>query len=198
MKRVLIGAAMIMVGSATVQAQDFKPYAGVGVGAFGLEMKDSSVNFNQKNTVLGGYAKFGVDINDYFGAELRVGTTAKGDTTYAVGGVSAGSPAGTIGQKADYFFSYLAKLQYPVSPDFRAYAMLGATTAKHKTTFTPALGTGSSPTKTGFSYGVGGDFRVNDQLSVGAEWMQYWTNVTVGTNQTAKIWGAVGTVTMHF
>ncbi|KON47857.1 porin family protein [Mariprofundus ferrooxydans] len=198
MKRVLVGAAMIMAGSVTAQAQDFKPYAGVGIGAFGLEMKDTSINFKQKNTVLGGFAKFGVDVNDYFGAELRVGTTAKGDKTYGVGGVAAGSPAGTIGQKADYFVSYLAKLQYPVSQDFRLYAMLGATTAKSKITMTPALGTGSSKTKTGFSYGAGGDFTVNDQLSVGAEWMQYWTNVTVTTNGKVKIWGAVGTLTMHF
>ncbi|WP_201265495.1 porin family protein [Mariprofundus sp. EBB-1] len=198
MKRVFIATAMMVVGSATVQAQDFTPYAGVGLGVFGLEAKDSSVNFNQKNTVFGGYAKFGVDANDYIGAELRVGTTSKGDQSYPAGAIFAGSVAGTIDQKADYFFSYLAKLQYPVSQDFRAYAMLGATTAKHKVIMPPALGTSGSNTKTGFSYGVGGDFTINDQLSVGGEWMQYWSNVTVDVNQKVKIWGAVGTLTMHF
>ncbi len=43
--------------TATVQAQKFEPYAGIGIGLFGLELKTPSVN--QKNNVLGGYAKFG-------------------------------------------------------------------------------------------------------------------------------------------
>jgi len=199
MKRVLVGAAMIMVGSATVQAQDIKPYAGIGIGAFGIESKDGTVPYNQKNTVFGGYAKVGVDINEYFGVELRGGSIGTGDKSYAAG--TFGATATTLSQTTDYFLSYLGKLQYPVSQDFRLYAMLGATTAKIKTTTSPNVAAANlSKTKSGFSYGFGGDFSVNDQISVGAEWMQYLTNVKLNATGTtkAKLWGAVGTVTMHF
>ena len=199
MKRVLVGAAMIMVSSATVQAQDFKPYAGIGIGAFGIEAKTAGTAFSQKNTVFGGFGKVGVDINEYVGAELRAGTIGTGDKTHAAGVVAA--TAVTVSQTTDYFLSYLAKLQYPVSQDFRVYTMLGATTAKFKSTSVPnTTAVNVSKTKSGFSYGFGGDFTVNDQISVGAEWMQYLTNVKLdaaGTTK-AKLWGAVGTVTMHF
>ena len=43
---------------------------------------------------------------------------------------------------------------------------------------------------------------VQDQWSAGLEWMQYWTNVklgtTFGTNAKAKMWGAVASVAYHF
>jgi hypothetical protein len=39
---------------------------------------------------------------------------------------------------------------------------------------------------------------MNDQLSVGAEWMQYWTNVKLGSGFKTKVWGAVGTLNYHF
>ncbi|EAU54304.1 porin family protein [Mariprofundus ferrooxydans] len=196
MKRVLIGATMIMAGGVTAQAQDIKPYAGIGIGVFGLEYKEPG--FAQKNNVFGGFGKFGVDINDYFGGELRLGATGQGDKTYPTGTLGAPAPF-TVGLKSDYFISYLAKFQYPVSPDFRLYALAGATTGKFSRPITLGVLTlHSAATKTGFSYGFGGDFTVNDQVSVGAEWMQYWTNVEVGANMKAKLWGAVGTLTMHF
>ncbi|WP_018294933.1 porin family protein [Mariprofundus ferrooxydans] len=198
MKRVLVGVAMIVAGGASAQAQDFKPYAGVGIGAFGVESKDGTAAYNQKNTVFGGYGKFGVDINDYVGVELRGGTVGTGDKSYAA---ATFGTATTRSQTTDYFVSYLGKLQYPVSQDFRLYAMLGATTAKFKVTSSPNVAAANlSKTKTGFSYGFGGDFSVTDQLSVGAEWMQYLTDVKLNATGTtkARLWGAVGTLTMHF
>ena len=201
MKRVLVGVAMIVVGGATAQAQDFRPYAGIGIGAFGIEAKTAGTAFSQKNTVFGGYGKFGVDINDYVGAELRVGSVGTGDKSWPANTFGAGTAATTVSQTTDYFVSYLGKLQYPVSQDFRLYAMLGATTAKLKTTSAPNVAAANlSKTKTGFSYGFGGDFSVTDQLSVGAEWMQYLTDVKLNATGTtkARLWGAVGTLTMHF
>jgi len=163
---------------------DFRPYMGGGFGAFGLELKSTTIN--QKNTVFGGFGKVGLDIGDYLGAELRFGSTSSGTT-------------GNIKLSDSYFISYLGKLQFPVTVDFKPYAMLGGTTAKFKMT---NAGVESSKTKTGFSYGFGADYYLQDTLSVGGEWMQYWTNVKLGTAfgtaSEAKIWGAAATVAYHF
>ena len=166
-------------------AFDFRPYAGIAAGAFGLELKDST-GYSQKSTVFGGYAKLGADIGDNLGAELRIGSSSSGTK-------------GTTKLSDSYFISYLAKLQMPLAPDFKAYALLGGTTAKFKKT---KAGVENSQSKTGFSYGFGGDFNLDDQLAVGAEWVQYWTNVKLGTalgpNNKAKLWGITGSIAYHF
>jgi len=192
--------AMIAMGS-VAQAQDFRPYAGIGIGAFGLEYKDSAIS--QKKITFGAFGKFGVDINDYFGAELRIGGTSSGKKTYGAGILDA--RAGTFKTSMNYFVSYLAKVQYPVMDNLRLYAMLGGTTGKFKATNGADI-VSASKSKTGLSYGVGMDYGLNDQLSVGTEWMQYWTNVKMGnaflpapgTANKVKLWGAVGTVSYHF
>ncbi|GMR00180.1 MAG: hypothetical protein BMS9Abin18_1016 [Zetaproteobacteria bacterium] len=194
---------LAMIPATFVQAQDYygnarsntgsnfdiRPYAGIGFGAFGLELKTPGVG--QKNTVFGGFGKFGVDIGDYLGVELRGGATTSGTTTY---------PGGTIKLSDSYFISYLAKVQSWESAGMKLYALVGATTAKIKATPTATgLGIASvSTTKTGVSYGVGINYHVQDSLTVGGEWMQYWTNVNVGTNTDAKMWGAVVTAAYHF
>jgi len=191
MKRLLIAMAAMIVMSNVAQAQDIKFYAGTGLGAFGLELKAPGVS--QKNTVFGGYAKFGADFNEFVGAELRIGTTANGSTSY---------PGGVITLSGDSIFSYFLKLQYPVAQDFRLYGLIGGTTAKMAVKINaPLLGLPvlqDSATQTGFSYGAGGEYFVSDQISIGAEWVQYWTNVNVGTSLDAKIWSATGTLSYHF
>jgi len=167
----------------TGNAFDIRPYLGAGAGAFGLELKNTT---SQKNTVFGGYGKAGVDIGDYLGAEVRFGSTSAGTT-------------GNTKLSNSYFISYLAKIQYSGASDFTLYTLLGGTTAKFKRTVS---GTESSESKTGFSYGFGAEYYLQDSLSIGGEWMQYWTNVKLGTafgtNAKAKIWGATGTLTYHF
>jgi len=200
MKRCLIITAVaVFLGVQPVQAQNFdvKPYVGAGIGVFGIEAKGTNgVVYNQKNTVFGGYGKVGVDIGDYLGAEIRVGATSSGTET---------QPAGTFGVpfafdtqvKMSTFVSYLGKLQYPVTPDLHLHALLGATTAKfEESDFISTAGS----TKTGFSYGFGADYYIQDVLSVGGEWMQYWTNVGsfTGISAEVKMWGAVATVAYHF
>jgi len=157
---------------------------GVGIGGFGLELKNDTSS--QKNTVFGGYGKAGIDIGDYLGADLRFGSTSSGT-------------AGNTKLSESYFISYMAKLQYQGASDFNIYTLLGGTTAKFKRT---VAGVESSKSKTGFSYGFGAEYYLQDNLSLGGEWMQYWTNVKLGTafgtNAKAKMWGATGTLTYHF
>jgi opacity protein-like surface antigen len=159
---------------------DIRPYAGVGLGAFGLEFKNAASNL--KKTVFGGYGKLGADIGDYLGVELRIGGTASGTKN-------------NTKLQASPFFSYLGKVQFPATADLKLYALLGGTTAKFK------VGN-QSKSKTGFSYGVGAEYFLQDTLTVGAEWMQYWTNVKLGAafgaGAKAKLWGIVATGAYRF
>ncbi|MDQ6958425.1 MAG: outer membrane beta-barrel protein [Mariprofundaceae bacterium] len=171
---------------------DIRPYAGIGFGAFGLELKAPRVS--QKNTVFGGFGKAGVDIGDYLGVEIRGGSTTSGTTDYP-------SLNATLKIRSSYFISYLAKLQSWESAGMKVYALVGATTAKFKATATATgLGAASaSSTKTGVSYGFGINYHIQDSLTVGGEWMQYWTNVSLGAaGVDANMWGAVATVAYHF
>jgi len=200
MKKFMIGMAALVAMSGVAQAQDFKPYAGFGVGGFGVEEKEPG--FSQKSTTFGGYGKFGVDIGDYFGAELRVGATGNATKNYpagsSLGGVIFPVPV-EVALSADYFISYLAKIQFPVMQDFRVSAYLGATTAKIKLTAAAAgVSASTSATKTGFSYGFGGEYFVNDKVSVGGEWIQYLTDVNLNSVSTARLWGASGTINYYF
>jgi len=182
---------LAVIPATVVQAQDLygntrsgtggdfeiKPYAGIGIGAFGLEYKDPDAAISQKSTVFGGYAKFGADIGDYLGIEVRVGTTSSGTQSYPTGTAEIPVPF-DMKMSSDYFISYLAKFQYPVTVDFKPYVMLGGTTAKIKGTVSvPLIGYSSSQsvTKTGFTYGFGANYYVAENLSIGGEWMQYWT-----------------------
>lgn len=179
----------------TAQARDMQPYLGIGLGVFGFE--HSQPGFRQRNTVFGGFVKGGVDINDYLGIELRAGSTAKGKRAHAAGMLGSPTPF-SLSQRADYFVSYLAKLQVPVSSDMSLYALVGATTAKTSASVTPAFTSFVATTKTGLSYGAGFDAEINDRFTGGLEWMQYWTKISVGPNQKEKLWGAVASVSAHF
>lgn len=184
---------------------DMRPYMGVGMGAFGLEYNDSAIS--QREIGFGGFVKGGTDIGDYFGLELRLGTTSQVSKSYAANSLNgAGSAAGTFKTSASYFLSYLGKLQVPVSNELKPYVLLGGTTASFKAS-NSVRATSASKAKTGFSYGVGLDYNLGNRFSANVEWMQYWTNVKLGTygaaptgatNSKAKIWGLVAGVDYHF
>ncbi len=202
----LLVLSMVPLAAAHAKDMDVRPYMGVGMGAFGLEYSDSVIS--QKKTGFGGFVKGGADIGDYFGLELRLGTTSKPSKSYAAGTLNgAGSAAGTFKTSASYFLSYLAKLQIPVSDELKPYVLLGGTTASFKAT-NSVRATSASKAKTGFSYGAGLDYHLGNRFSANVEWMQYWSNVKLGsayaaaptgaTNSKAKIWGIVAAVDYHF
>jgi opacity protein-like surface antigen len=156
-----------------VSSLGINPYIGLGLGVY--DLKFSQTGFSQSNNMFGGFVNLGADFNDYLGAELRVGTTEKKKNTYA---------GGSVEQGADYLFSYLVKLQFPVTQQFHIYGLAGGTTGKMRLTVTPAsfLTANAGKTATGASFGGGLDYQVDDFMSVGLEYMRYWNNVTI--NQT--------------
>jgi len=199
MKVAVLSLVLMPITGAYAQGLDVKPYAGIGIGMFGLEAKGANgVTYNQNSTVFGGFGKFGVDVGDYFGAELRIGSTGSGTETMAAGTFGVGSAFNST-IKMKQFVSYLGKVQYPISQDLRVYGLFGGTTAKFQQSDKFSTESGS---KTGFSYGFGGEYALG-KLSVGGEWVQYWTNIGGNGafgNLSAKVkmWGAVGTVSYRF
>jgi len=154
-------ALAIAFSTATAQAQDIKPYAGVGLGYFAF---DVGLGYGTMSTI-GYFGQIGADFGDYFGAELRAGATQEADKT--VGGIN-------LKLKLSSFISYLGKLQYPVSDQLKIYALAGGTTAKATATASvPSLAASASTTTTAGSFGGGVSFNANDNIRVGAEWMRY-------------------------
>jgi len=207
-KQILLAAVLMVLSMAPIKVlhandMDVRPYMGVGVGAFGLEYRDTIIS--QNNTGFGGFVKGGADIGDYFGLELRLGTTSKVSTNYTAG--TLGTAAGKFETSAGYFLSYLGKLQIPASAELRPYALIGGTTASFKSS-NSSTGLSSSKAKTGLSYGFGLDYNLGNQFSLNAEWMQYWSDVKLGsgyaaaptgaTDSKARIWGIVAAVDYHF
>jgi len=193
-------ASIVPLTAAQANEWDMRPYMGVGLGAFGVEYKDSRVS--QTDTGFGGFIKGGADFGDYFGLEMRVGTASNGSKSYAAG--TLGASAGTLKGSTDYFVSYLGKVQMPVSNELRPYALLGGTTAVFKTA-NSVSGWSEKVAKSGISYGVGLDYNLGNQLSANVEWVQYWSDVKLGsttagpgTSPKARIWGLVAGLDYRF
>jgi len=173
----------------SARAQELRPYIGAGAGLFVLDFTAAGVTGISNKDVFGGFGTVGFDYGDFFGAELRFGSTSS--TSFDVT-----SAAGTVNETVslDYFFSYLAKLQFPAAENLRIYGLLGGTsgkaTAKINTpgfVFAATNTTSVSDTSTSLSFGGGIDFKIKNQFSVGMEWVKYASD-TEGFSGTVKVW----------
>lgn len=184
MKKILLAISMVAcMGATAAQAEEFKPYAGVGLGVYGMKLGAAA---SGTQTAFGGFGQFGVDYGDYFGFELRYGGSDKASFT-----------AGGVSQEINvaYVFSYLAKVQFPVNENFRIYGLVGGSSGEVKASIkTPGfvyVATGTSSVKnseTSFSAGGGVEYQVQDQWHVGVEYMTYFQDV----------YGVVGTIKYSF
>jgi len=147
----------------------------------------------QRNPTVGGFIKAGVDVGKYFGGEVRFRLTGNPSTDWGtglpVGGGFVTFVLSTVSTKISDFFSCFGKVQYPFDNSFKVYALLGGTTAKFNSLLSiGGFNLSGDATKTALSYGGGIKYKVADTISVGVEWIEYWTNVTLDTS-------ALGTVT---
>ncbi len=151
-----LSAALTMILAAPAFAQS--PYVGVGLGA--MEM-DTGVS---KKSGLGGFLSLGynfTDFNRFLGAEFRVGTSARASKA-----------------KVDYFLSGFLKLNLDLTREFRGYALIGATNLK---TSYQSGATKLSKTGGAFSFGFGGEYRLDRDFSVAGEWVRYATKANAST-----------------
>jgi len=209
MKNISAKAWMIvfLVGlPGAAHAEDFKPYIGLGTGIYSIGFKLSdplTSSMSQRKQTWGGFVKAGIDVLDYFGAEVRLGSTGNPSTSWG-----AGLPVGygavttvtsTVSSQINYFFSYLGKLQYPFNDSFKVYGLAGGTMAKYTASWSA---TGSeNATVTGFSYGGGLEYAFANRYSLGLEWMEYLKDVTIssaGSTDTGSFRGISATLNMAF
>ncbi|MDQ6950694.1 MAG: outer membrane beta-barrel protein [Mariprofundales bacterium] len=142
------------------------PYVGIGLGA--IEMNTGVA----KKSALGGFLRLGYDFTDFnrfLGAEFRVGTSARASRA-----------------KVDYFLSGFLKLNLELTRQFKGYGLIGATNLK--TSYQTASVTRS---KTGgaFSFGFGGEYRIDRDLSLAGEWVRYATKADASTLNTSSFSG---------
>jgi len=165
---------------------DIQPYLGAGLGAFNLDAGLGS------DTAFGGFGTVGANLNEYLAVEVRVGASADATVTTPVG-------AGllTTTSSIDWFVSYLAKPQFPLTGNLNVYGLIGATTLK--TSFT-TLGSSLTNTSTGFSFGGGLEYKLTDQVSIGGEWVQYASDADLNspTFPGLDVWGASATIRYQF
>ncbi len=173
-KLFIIAAALIAMQSSSAAAADIKPYAGAGLGMFELDPGQN------KKAVIGGFVFAGANLHDYFAVETRLGTTGKRSRE------ELGPLTETF--KVNWFLSLLAKPKIAIAENFEVYGLIGATSMN--TSFTPVnKTTKQSKTKTGLTFGLGGAYHFNEQLSVGAEWVRYASNADAATKNTTAYKG---------
>lgn len=164
-------------------------YFGFGLGASGIEYSQPNLNLNYNGAMV--ILKVGYDYNEYLGAEVRLGGAAADKQTVGASTVEMGAGFGSL----------FLKPMYPFTGDFRMYGLVGITNASFERKQITTAGVvllNDTVTKNGFSFGAGIEYDMSDRWSLGAEWVQYWTNVEIRPTLKATIWGVVGNINFYF
>lgn len=147
--KVTFAAALLGFASSAYASE---PYVGLGFGAFNL---GSGVT---KKATSGAYLQLGDDFSENFGGEIRIGKTGKTGEELTL------QPRMGI----DYYLAAYLKPKYEIDDNWMAYALLGVATMRSSYS-EPGL-VRQNKTRTGYSYGLGMQYRVMDDYSVALEY----------------------------
>lgn len=136
------------IASATFTASATELYAGGNFAV--LDLEEATVNSI--------YGRFGANFSENFSAEVRLGMGAGDDT---VGGIDV---------ELDNFYGAYIRGGVPAGEVFYPYAVLGYTKAKAEFSWN---GGTYSDSESDFSYGVGADFSITENLKINAEYLSY-------------------------
>lgn len=131
-----------------------------GAGFSRMTYEESDVSAEADPTAL--FLRGGWRFNDYLAAEARLGAGVSDDSVHVMG-VS-------VDVEVDYFVGGYLKAGLPVGNLLYPYVVVGATKAELTAS---AGGFDFSDDATDVSYGAGVDFRFNERLSAGVEYMNY-------------------------
>lgn len=168
MKRWIIAAlAAATLGATVAQASD--PYVGIGVGGFNID------NGVSKKMAAGAYLQVGDDFSPYLGGEVRIGASDRTSEAFPL----------LARTKIDYFVAAYLKPRYELNEQFTAYGLLGLATVRASYVAPGAVQ--QKKTRNGLAYGLGIDYRYNENVSFGAEWSHMLTKpgataATINTN----------------
>lgn len=173
MKKIILLSLAICLGAWNVQAADGLE-AGGGVGFVDLGGNNGST------WIAFVTAEMPLDLN--FG-DSRVKTSVLGRLGTS-GTATQQLPVPllgtiTIDTTLDYFLSGLFKVGFEVMPDISAYGMAGFTFGSTSVTVSnPLYPVAASGTDSSFSWGIGVDYRLDNEFTVGADYTAYWSNLT--------------------
>lgn len=124
-------------------------------------------------------ARLGKQVNPNLAIEARLGTGLASSDIY-ISNVR-------VSVDVDSFIGFYGKVMAPVSPQVSVYGLLGYTSGK--LTLKASNGYSSSADDSDISYGMGAEFAVTPQSSVGVEWAHLMSGsgydvkaITVGAN----------------
>lgn len=140
-------------------------YVGIGMGGLSLG------NGIKKKTAFGGYLQLGHDFSDWLGAEIRLGST---------GSVNVSQPVAAK-ERID-FVAHFLKPYYEVSNDLTVYGLVGF--AVTHSSYKQTGGTKQTKNRISYAYGLGVDYRLNDDYSAGID---VWHMNSSPNNNTATI-----------
>lgn len=145
-----------------------------GLGSYNLKYQDQtqSVSGSSGGFTLGYVGRF----NPYIGFDARIG--GAGSTT------SAG-----LTLKPGAFFALFVRPSLPVGENVDMYGLLGFTSLAVGRT--PANGSEQIIARVGGSFGLGADFRFNQNMSVGLEYVSYQHDVDFGPSNGKSNWDFV-------
>jgi opacity protein-like surface antigen len=153
--------ALGLPGIAAAQAQTGL-YVGASVSRFDLSINGLS---NARPNVFS--LKLGEQMTPNFAGEVRIG---KGMSDDSVSGANV---------KVDSYYGIYGKGILPVTNEFSAYGLLGYTRGKVSVA---RPGNSASDTDGGLSYGLGADYMITKNASVGLEWARLFKGTVGGSD----------------
>lgn len=178
----LLLTASLLASSQVFAAEntDFKPYIGMGVSSFFLDIGPQPTGvsgFSTKPSVLGYVVKAGLDYQEYFGIELRAGASG----TASQSGTVLAVPT-TMSVKIDTFVAYFLKARMSFDNDFGIYALAGGSNAKVSVKLNVlGVNVAASTNGSSFSFGAGATYDLGSNVSVEAEYMKYAADTAAAT-----------------
>jgi opacity protein-like surface antigen len=180
----LLALVFVMASSVEVKAAGigFTPYIGLGIG--GMNVKNSgslggagsAIPFKDKIQPYG-YVKMGAGLHPNWDVEVRLGSTAENTA------IGANVPNSTNVKQSATVLSLFVKPKINLSSKANIHALLGASTAT-----VGGYGIGSptinttynEKTASGFSFGVGFEYKASDHFSIGGDAVRYMHKKTFG------------------
>lgn len=174
-------AACLALFSFAGEAAAYDSAIRAGVSSHSLKYQDQSTSFT--GTSGGAHVGYAGRIVDYFSFEVRLGSAGK-------------SSGGGLTLQPGLFLSLLAQPTLPVGNVGEIYGLIGATSLALGRT--AGNGTQEIVGRLGFSYGVGGDVRINEHMAVGGEYLVYARNLDFGPQNGSKNWTGVTRAQVSF
>jgi len=174
MKKLLLMILACTLWAWQVQAADTFE-AGVGFGVVSLGKGSTS------GTTWITYATAEMPLDFGQGSDIRTSVVGRIGTTGTSSQTLVIPPAGavTVDQTLDYFLSALFKGGFNVMPDLTVYGLAGFSHGSATVTASsPLVAVSGSSTDSSFSWGVGADYRLDNQLTIGVDYTAYWSDVT--------------------